>query len=114
MSEFEIEVIGAEKSRKPDGSFRRLLIVAGRFARAALMRPRALMLSGLAAFVLIVGTPHVGWDYECRHPMRPGQPCRSVDYCAYYGFQGRRVVFPKYGESCQIIKFLPIDFRRII
>lgn len=48
---------------------------------------------------------------ECRHPFRPGEPCRSVAYCAYYGIQGRRVVFPDYGESCKLVVFLPIGWR---
>ena len=114
MDEFDIEVVGAGLPRKHEGSLTRTLKAVGRFARVLLMRPRALVFGGAVAFVLAVGTPHVGWDYECRHPMRPGQPCRSVDYCAYYGMQGRRVVFPEDGESCGLITFLRIDWRRIV
>jgi hypothetical protein len=113
MHEFEVEVIGAKPPRKPEGRLARTLRLAGRLARALLTRPRAMLLTGLAAFVLFVGTPHVGWDYGCRHPIRLGQTCRSVSYCAYYGFQGRRIVFPRDGESCQLIKFLPIDWRQL-
>jgi hypothetical protein len=113
MHEFEIEVVGTKPPRKPEGRFVRTLRLAGRLARGLLRRPRALALIGLAAFVLFVGTPHVGWDYECRHPIRPGQTCRSLNYCAYYGIQGRRVVFPEYGETCGLIKFLRIDWRRL-
>lgn len=108
MSEFEIEVVGSGPPRKPEGSLGRTLKTASRFVRALLMRPRALVCGSAVAFVLAVGTPHVGWDYGCRHPMRPGQPCRSVDYCAYYGIQGRRVVFPEDGESCKLVTFLRI------
>lgn len=114
MSEFEIEVVGAGPPRKPEGSLRRSLKRAGRWLRALLMRPRILALTGAAAFVVTVGTPHIGWDYECRHPMRPGQPCRSVDYCAYYGIQGRRIVSPEAGETCKLATFLRIDWRRIV
>lgn len=114
MDEFEIEVVGAASPRKPDGALMRTLKKVGRIARALLMRPRALALGGAVAFVFAAGTPHVGWDYECRYPIRPGQPCGSVSYCAYYGIQGRRVVFPEDGESCKLVTFLRIDWRRIV
>jgi hypothetical protein len=114
MNEFDIEVVGAASQRKPDGSLKRTIKTVGRWLRALLMRPRVLALTGAAAFVMVVGTPHVGWDYECRYPMRPGEPCGSVDYCAYYGIQGRRVVFPENGESCKLVTFLRIDWRRIV
>jgi hypothetical protein len=111
MSDFEIEVIGSGPPRKPGGSRRRLF---SRLARALLMRPRVLVLTGAAAFVLGVGTPHFGWDYQCRYPMRPGQPCRSVEYCAYYGIQGRRIEFPGDGETCRVITFLRINWRQVM
>jgi len=114
MDEFDIEVVGAASPRKPDGALTRTLKTVGRWLRALLIRPRALALGGAVAFVFAVGTPHVGWDYECRYPMRPGQPCGSVSYCAYYGIQGRRVVFPEDGESCKLVTFLRIDWRRIV
>lgn len=114
MDEFDIEVVGSRSPRKPDGSPKRIFNAVGSLARALLKRPRVLTVSGLAAFVLFVGTPHVGWDYQCRHLMRPGQPCRSVDYCAYYGIQGRRIVFPHDGETCRIVTFLRIDWRQIV
>ncbi|MEE1655683.1 hypothetical protein VB618_05700 [Microvirga sp. CF3062] len=111
MDEFEIEVVGAASPHKHNGALTRTLKTVGRCARTLLMRPRVLALTGAAAFVMVVGTPHVGWDYECRYSMRPGQPCRSVSYCAYYGMQGRRVVFPEDGESCKLVTFLRIDWR---
>jgi len=113
MHEFEIEVVGAKPPRKPEGRLVRTLRLAARLVRALLVRPRAMVLAGLAGFVLFVGTPHVGWDYGCRHPIRLGQTCRSLSYCAYYGIQGRPVVFPEYGETCGLIKFLRIDWRRL-
>lgn len=114
MDEFEIEVIGREPSRKPEGRFKQTVRQVGRLLRALLMRPRVLAFSGLTAFALFVGTPHAGWDYECRYPMRSGEPCRSVSYCAYYGIQGRRVVFPDQGQSCQLVSLLPLDWERLI
>jgi hypothetical protein len=49
-------------------------------------------------------------DYECRHPMSGP---RSVEYCAYYGIQGRRVVYSENGESCSVITFLRIDWPQL-
>lgn len=114
MSEFDIEVIGGRPPRKPDGPLKRLKRRIGGLLRAAMMRPRLLVLGGLAGCVLAFGTPHAGWDYECRHPMTAGQTCRSVSYCAYYGIQGRRVEFPEYGESCKLITVLPLDWQKIL
>ncbi|MCB9958709.1 MAG: hypothetical protein H6843_08915 [Rhodospirillaceae bacterium] len=114
MSEFEIEVVGAERRPKPERQPTGLLRKALRLLRALLMRPRALILSGLAAFVLFVGTPHIGWDYQCRYRSGPGEPCESAEYCAYYGIRGRRVVFPASGQSCKLITFLPLDWDRLL
>jgi hypothetical protein len=77
------------------------------------MRPRVVFFGALAVLVLSVGTPHIGSDYECRVPLRPGKPCPAYFYCGYYGVQGRRVLFPEYGETCSLIEFLPIDWTRI-
>ena len=113
MAEFDVEVVGAEKPRKRRERIGPGPARAWRGMRWLLLRPRLLVAAGFAGFVLFVGTPHVGWDYECRNPMRSGEPCRSVVYCAYYGIQGRRVEFPEYGESCKLVTFLPVDWRRI-
>lgn len=114
MRRYDVRVVGALKRKKRQGRLRRLIARTGHTLKVILLRPRLLMLAGLAAFVVFVGTPHAGWDYECRHPIRPGQPCRSVSYCAYYGIQGRRVEFPEYGQSCQLFTLLPPDWNRII
>lgn len=114
MDEFDIEVVGAGPQRRSEGPVVRLLKRAGCLLRAALMRPRVLVFGGAVAFALAIGTPHVGWDYECNFPARPGQPCGSVNYCGYYGVQGRRIVVPGYGESCKLVTFLRIDWQRIV
>lgn len=114
MDEFEIEVVGARPQRKDERPLMRMLGRVSRVLCALLMRPRALVFGGAVVFLLAVGTPHVGWDYECRYPMRPGQPCRSASYCGYYGVQGRRVVFPADDEGCRLITFLRIDWSRIV
>lgn len=114
MDEFEIEVIGVKASRQTDGRLKRAVGKAGQVVRAFLMRPRLVVLTGVVTFALFVGTPHAGWDYECRHPMRSGQPCRSVVYCAYYGIQGRRIEVPDDGESCKPITFLPPQWGKLM
>lgn len=113
MSEFDVEVVETPSPHQPDRPFTRLRRAIAARLRPFLLRPRRVVFAGIAGFVLIVGTPHVGWDYECRHPIRPGQPCRSVQYCAYYGVQGRRVEFPSYGERCQLVTFLPVDWAQV-
>ena len=113
MSDFKIEVVGAKPTKRPNGPLTRLRRRIVRLAWAALMRPRLLLLAGLAALVLFVGTPHAGWDYECNHTMRGPGSCRSVAWCAYYGIQGRRIEFPAYGQSCQLFTVLPLDWDRL-
>ena len=71
------------------------------------------LLAGIAALVVFVGTPHVGWDYICNHRRYGNEPCRSVEYCAYYGIQGRRLDYPPSGEQCQIVKFLPVNWGKV-
>lgn len=114
MSKFDVEVVGARRRTKSRGPLLWFLGWLARRLRALLLHPRILLVLGVAGFVHFVGTPHAGWDYECRHPFRPGQPCRYVFYCAYYGIQGRREVFPEPGESCRVITFLPLDWQRIM
>ena len=113
MPEFDIEVEGSKPPRKPGGPQRGLFRRLRSFVRAVLMRPKAVVLAGFVLFILLVGTPHAGWDYECRNPRRGSEPCRSISYCAYYGIQGRRVEFPEYGEQCSVVKFLRIDWGRL-
>ncbi len=114
MDTFEVEVVGAKASRRTDGKLKRVFRKAGHVVRAVLMRPRLVVLIGVGAFGLSVGTPHAGWDYQCRHPMRPGVPCRSVVYCAYYGIQGRRIEVPKEGERCEVVTFLPPQWGKLM
>lgn len=85
----------------------------GQAVRAILMRPILMLMIGLAGFILFVGTPHVAWDYQCSHSTRGGGFCQSANWCAYYGFQGRRVVAPPTGEPCSLITFQPIDWQAV-
>lgn len=114
MSDFEIRVVGAKPPRKPDGPLRRFRQRVGAISRRILMRPRRIILIGIAGYVLTVGTPHIGWDYQCLHPMNGPGSCRYIDWCAYYGIQGRRIETPPDGQQCSLVKALPIDWGRII
>lgn len=113
MSEFEVEVVETRR-KKPEGLMRRGVRRVGRAVRAVLIRPRLVVLSGVAVFLLTVGTPHVGFEYECGHPVRGPGTCRNVLWCAYYGVQGRRVEFPRDGESCSFVTLLPLDLNKLI
>lgn len=113
MSEFEIRVVGARPPKKPGGPRRGFFGKIGTIVRAVLMRPRATLLAGLVGFVAFAGTPHVPWEYACRHPMRGPGTCQVVSWCAYYGIQGRRVAVPSYGRQCSLVKVLPLDWSKI-
>lgn len=109
MSDFEVKVIGEKKRKKKVGPPRGVVQRAGAVVRGVLMRPRMLALAGAAGVVLVVGTPHVGWEYECSHPMRGPGSCRYVSWCAYYGVQGRRIVMPENNQQCSVVTMLPLN-----
>lgn len=96
MTDFDIRVEGKRKNKRMGRRIpgMGLLRAIGRTVRFFLMRPRLLVAMALLGVIVFVGTPHIGWDYRCNHPTRGGQPCVSVSYCAYYGFQGRRIDHP--------------------
>lgn len=81
--------------------------------RNILMRPVLVILGAVTGFVLFVGTPHIAWDYQCAHATRGVGTCREAAWCAYYGFQGRRVDVPERGEICAFVKFIRIDWTRL-
>ncbi|MCZ4269075.1 hypothetical protein O4H48_14355 [Rhodobacteraceae bacterium G21628-S1] len=114
MSKFDIKVLGAKPPKRPEGLFKRLRCRIGGAIKAVLLRPGMIVLAGASGFVVLIGTPHVGWEYQCRHPMRGYGSCNSVAWCAYYGVQGRRVEIPEYGERCQVVTFLPLDWNQLI
>lgn len=113
MSEFEIRVSSTPPPQKRQGLLTRLHVRIETLIDTALSRPRASLICGLAAFVLIAGTPHVGWDYRCRHGMDGPGSCRVVEWCAYYGIQGRRIDVPEPGESCKLMTVLPLDYAKL-
>lgn len=114
MSEFHIKVETTRPQRKLKGRLRQLarrgIAALGRASR----HPVVVAAAGTGAFLLIAGTPHVGWDYACRHATPMGAPCRSAVYCAYYGIQGRRVVFPEPGQRCHLVVLLRPDFKQMM
>jgi len=114
MSKFEVKVVGGTPTKRPEGAIKRLRRRVGGTIKAVLLRPRMIVLTGIAGFFVFVGTPHVGWEYQCRHPMRGFGSCNSVAWCAYYGLQGRREERPAYSERCKLVTFLPLDFNKLI
>lgn len=114
MNDYEIRVAGGQPAHKPDGPIKRNARIAGSIIRGFLSRPRLVIVSAISAILLFAGTPHIGWDYQCRHPVRYGQPCHAVSYCAYYGIQGRQLEFPETGESCKPVTFRKIDWAALV
>lgn len=114
MNKFKVEVMGGRPPRPPEGPIKRLRRLLNRSARFALLRPKRSIVAALIGFVLLVGTPHVGWDYQCRHAVYGYGGCESARWCAYYGVQGRRVIWPEYGEHCSLVKFLTLNWNDII
>lgn len=114
MSKFEVKIVGGKPPKRPEGAFKRLRRRIGGAITAVLLRPGIVILAGMSGFMVMVGTPHVGWDYQCRHAMRGFGTCESVSWCAYYGIQGRRVVRPEIGTRCQLVTFLPPDWNKLI
>ena len=109
----KISVGKAPPRKQPDTTLNYLIARMKRIADAVLLRPRAVALLSLAGFILFIGTPHVGWDYQCRNITRGYGGCASASWCAYYGIQGRRIEFPRDGARCKLVTFLPIDWGKV-
>ena len=114
MSKFDVKVLGAKPPKRPESPIMRLCRKIGGALKSVLLRPRMIVVSAVAGFVLLVGTPHAGWDYQCRHATRGVGSCTSASWCAYYGVQGRRVERPGYGERCKLVTVLPLDWNKLI
>lgn len=114
MTKFRVEVLSARPRGKRESAPKRLRGALGKGVRAVLLRPHLTILTGLTVFVLLVGTPHVGWDYQCRHAVWGTGACQEAVWCEYYGVQGRRVEWPERGERCQLVKILPLDWEALI
>lgn len=113
MSKFKVKVIGV-KPQKRDGLVKRTARGIGSAINALMIRFWFFALAAVAGLILTVGTPHVGWEYGCNHPVKGLGTCRSVSWCAYYGVQGRRVERPGYGERCEVVTMLPVDWNELL
>ena len=114
MSKITVEVVNKRPKKRKSIPFAKLASVAFRPARATLMRPRLTMLGTVIGCALYFGTPHLGWDYQCAHPMNGIGTCRAASWCEYYGLQGRRIHIPETGEMCTLFKLITIDWKQLI
>ncbi|KIC41581.1 hypothetical protein RA27_10110 [Ruegeria sp. ANG-R] len=114
MKKIETKVLNNNAPKRGRTENKPLFRPIGQAVKAILMRPRLIVLSGMAGFLLFVGTRHVGWEYQCRHQMRGFGTCNAVSWCAYYGVQGRREVRPEYGTRCKLVTFLPLNLNKLI
>lgn len=113
MKKMDVKIVRSGRKKKRPAAAPALLAHASGVARRILVRPRLVLAGALTGFILFVGTPHIGWDYECRHQMQGMGTCRAASWCAYYGIQGRRIDFPEWGETCDLVKFIRIDWMRL-
>ena len=68
----------------------------------------------LALLAAVFGTPHLRWEWTCRHRLRSyGDPCSMYESCLYLGIQGWRRLYPEYREPCPFVHLLPIDWRAL-
>lgn len=114
MKKMNVKVVGARRKKKRAAAAPALLARTAGAVRRVLMRPRLVLVGALAGFILTVGTPHVAWDYECGHQMQGIGTCRAASWCAYYGIQGRRIDTPEWGQTCDFMKFIRIDWARLL
>lgn len=110
MNRFEVKVVGSKRLRRGTRPIRRI----GAAIRTVMLRPGAIVLTAVVGGVMFIGTPHVGWDYQCMHPMRGAGTCQSVSWCAYYGVQGRRIETPERGQRCKLMTVLPVNWSKVI
>ncbi len=110
MTDFQPLPMRRRKKGRVLGVMLTPLRFTGRLLRWIVLRPLLLILLALLAVPVTVGTPHVAWDYQCAHSTRGGGFCQEANWCAYYGVQGRRVVFPPRGETCDLVTFLHVDW----
>jgi hypothetical protein len=114
MSKLRVEVLGGKPPKPPENLITRLRRALNAAKLAALHRPVTSVFVGFVGFVLVIGTPHLGWDYQCRHAVWGSGSCQEAVWCEYFGVQGRRVIWPERGEHCHLIGFLPLDFNMLI
>ena len=107
MTNRKIEVVGQKRRRK--GVAPAMVRAVGRIAFRVIKHPATIGVTVLSLAGYAFGTPHVAYEYGCAHPRHSAwSECRQVEWCAYYGFQGRRTDIPDVGERCALIRLMPI------
>jgi hypothetical protein len=114
MNKLKVEVLGGKPPKPPEGWKMRLRRALQSVALAAIQRPKTVMLTFIVGFPLLIGTPHVGGDYQCSHAVWGYGACQAPLWCEYYGVQGRRVIWPESGEHCHLFKLMTLDVVMLI
>lgn len=118
--DFEIKVVRTPRKESENGFMRaiegvmRAIEALEDKTRKAFMRPWVAGLTSVTAFIVIIGTPHIGWEYRCHHGFTASNPCRSYASCSYFGIQGRRDVIPPGGEPCSLFTMMRPDWARLV
>ena len=110
MRKIRVEVVSGLPPRRPDGPIRRTWRLLTQTVNLVLRRPGETFLASTIAFLAFVGTPHIAWEYQCRHQVRGYASCQEAVWCAYYGIEGRRVEWMERGQPCKLITILPTDW----
>ncbi|MEM0898891.1 MAG: hypothetical protein AAGI92_02950 [Pseudomonadota bacterium] len=114
MRRIRVQVLGGMPPRRPDGPIKKAWRLLRQTACALLRRPGLAILASGVAFMGFVGTPHIAWEYQCRHQTLGHASCQEALWCAYYGIEGRRVEWMDRGQPCKLITILPTDWIALI
>lgn len=113
MDEFEIEVKKEPERSYADDIFAYLSGLEAKFKELA-MQPKLVAGFSVAAFVLVLGTPHLGLNYRCAHRTTYSIPCREYVSCSYLGILGWQEIRPNAGEFCGVFKMMRHDWSRLL
>lgn len=113
MDEFEIKVKGKTRTSTVTDIVAFLDRLEKGF-KALAMKPKLVAGVSVAAFVMVIGTPHVGLQYRCGHRTTYSTPCREYLSCWYLGILGWQEIKPRQGEQCGAFRMLTPDWARLL